>query len=1176
MVHIKKLEVFGFKSFGFKNTVINFEKGLVAITGPNGSGKSNILDAIMFAIGETSPKVLRVDKFQSLFHDSQQNSTRLIRTSLYFDNADRGIPVDSDSVVVTREMEGQTGESQYYLNKKRVTKGTLTELLEIVLATSHKLNIIQQGMITRISELDSEDRRKIIEDIIGLSYFDEKKNEAMKQLEESDRRLDIAMARIDEIRKQIDSLEEERNDQLRYKQVESDLQRFRAVKISNNTRAVRSNLQSRFNLLNSIMMGLEELDVKLEEVNSELEKLGSQKLKLIQDADAASTTKTGIGSAVSRLVYDVERKRALIKETNQKLDQIQLRYVSIETEKQSINSKLKAIQHELSEKEKSIKNLYEDQSILKSELTETDSQIDKLSASAASYTIVREKFECQLKSLNHVKNFLDVSSARVDEKVAIAADKIRSSDSANFELKSSIARNKQRLDSLSATMDSMKIKLKTEKERMDKLKALKSTLQVNLESANNLLSTADGFTSDYEIKAATIKNSMSEDVAIAELMKTPTKFGIAGLVYQLVTWDKIYERPILAAAFEWTKAFVVNDVKSMILLAAYAKKNKFPRLKVIPLDLIRKVKRSYVPYSSSTVVGRLADFANCDHKELSDFLFGNTLLVKTPTTAYFLSRKGYKAVTFEGELFEPLGSSMSADFGSKISDLTHTLLLSDSIIILRNSLSTLKKLIEKKGNELKQIAQTAERLEHEKFELEKTVNSLNMQFSSLSNVIHENEQALESSLKEGAYTQSVHNSLIAGLEKLHRRLAIIELPIEYVSKKVDAIGDVTVKSQLERINAKRGQILSSIDDSNLVLQEALTASRVLRSEIDLCLARIKSLEENIHHLESEQKESVLYVESLKSDLVSMETSLQIERDREQQIIISAGSSVRELRSYDEKIRTLQETEKKLSKEHSSKEREIALIKKDIATLESEEFTLLNDLRLSGYEDLLDSFDVNEIVDMLTVELDDLKSRINQRADHAYIELIEGYRGMSEKRNLLEAERHTIVRFIEEIATEKNTVFTEALERVDNNLRQTFSEVTGGSAWLEPEYKHDEFPEGIMLMVQFQGKPGRESSALSGGEKTMAAIVFLLALQSLKPSPFYLMDEVDAHLDAQNTERLSKVLLQRSKENQMIMVTLKDATVAEAGLIYGVYSHSGVSQVIRYKPSNKIPHNEISV
>ena len=142
------------------------------------------------------------------------------------------------------------------------------------------------------------------------------------------------------------------------------------------------------------------------------------------------------------------------------------------------------------------------------------------------------------------------------------------------------------------------------------------------------------------------------------------------------------------------------------------------------------------------------------------------------------------------------------------------------------------------------------------------------------------------------------------------------------------------------------------------------------------------------------------------------------------------------------------------------------------------------------------------------------------------------------------------------------------------MRQTFSEVTGGNAWLEVENKEDEFSPGIMLMVQFQDKPGRESTALSGGEKTMAAIIFLLALQSLKPSPFYLMDEVDAHLDAQNTERLSKVLLERSKDNQMLIVTLKDATVAQAGMIYGVYSQDGVSQVIRYKHPSQLPLEEI--
>ena len=251
MVYIKKLEIYGFKSFGFKNTVINLEKGLVAVTGPNGSGKSNILDAIMFAVGENSPKALRVDKFQSLFHDSQNRSHRLIRVCLTFDNSDRTIPVDSDSVSLTREMEGQTGDSQYYLNGKKVSKTTIVELLEIVLASPNKMNIVQQGMITRISELNPEERRKIIEDIIGLSYFDDKKAEALKQLEESDRRLEVALARMGEIRKRIDELEAERNGQLRYEQLESEIKRFKAVSISNSIRTIRNKLEFQKKILDS-------------------------------------------------------------------------------------------------------------------------------------------------------------------------------------------------------------------------------------------------------------------------------------------------------------------------------------------------------------------------------------------------------------------------------------------------------------------------------------------------------------------------------------------------------------------------------------------------------------------------------------------------------------------------------------------------------------------------------------------------------------------------------------------------------------------------------------------------------------------------------------------------------------------------------------------------------------
>src|SRR5207302_3202273 len=219
-----------------------------------------------------------------------------------------------------------------------------------VLATSHKLNIIQQSMITRISELNSEDRRKIIEDIIGLSYFDEKKNEAMKQLEESDRRLDVAMARIDEIRKRIDGLEEERNDQLRYKHLESDLEKFKAVKVSNSVRRVRSILKSKVELLDSNVLRSKELSMQIEKINSELDKLESEKLKLIQEADIATRTKMEIATAVSHLVYDSERNRASIKETEQRLIQIERRIASIEIEKQNINQKIENLTLQIDEK----------------------------------------------------------------------------------------------------------------------------------------------------------------------------------------------------------------------------------------------------------------------------------------------------------------------------------------------------------------------------------------------------------------------------------------------------------------------------------------------------------------------------------------------------------------------------------------------------------------------------------------------------------------------------------------------------------------------------------------------------------------------------------------------------------------------------------------------------------
>jgi len=233
LVYIKKVDIFGFKSFGFKNTTVQFEPGLVSISGPNGSGKSNILDAIQFALGENKTKILRVDKLRSLIHDIEGNrrgSVKMTRATVHFDNSDRKIPVDSDTVEITREMS-EHGESIYYLNKKKTTRSQVIDLLDMANAGLGQLNAIQQGTVTRISEFTSEEKRETIEDLIGLSYFDEKKIESLKTLDAADRRFEIATATMVEVKKRIDELEEERNQQLRHDFLERELNRYNALRL---------------------------------------------------------------------------------------------------------------------------------------------------------------------------------------------------------------------------------------------------------------------------------------------------------------------------------------------------------------------------------------------------------------------------------------------------------------------------------------------------------------------------------------------------------------------------------------------------------------------------------------------------------------------------------------------------------------------------------------------------------------------------------------------------------------------------------------------------------------------------------------------------------------------------------------------------------------------------------
>jgi chromosome segregation protein len=1177
LVYIKKLELYGFKSFGFKNTAINFEKGLVAVTGPNGSGKSNVLDAIMFAIGENSPKALRVDKFQSLFHDSQHTSHRLIRVSLTFDNVNRGIPVNSDSVNLTREMEGQTGDSEYYLNNKKVSKTTIMELLEVVIPGPSKLNIVQQGMITRISELNSDDRRRIIEDIVGLSYFDDKKAEALKQLEESDRRLEVAVARMGEIRKRIDELEAERNDQLRYEYLESELKRLKAIWISNKISAIRNKLYSQDKDLNSNVVHSSDLSKQIEEIRTQIDRLESEKSAFIQEVDRENKTKAQIGSRIASIVYEAERTKAMLKESQHRIAEIEKQITRNEHEREKIVQRLDNFYPKAQDNKQSMVNRSTNILALKSELDKINSQVDIVASRNARYGYFRKELEHRYKRLSGIKNDISISVGRLEEKIQINSDKILVNESNTFVLKAEIDKLTAALGEVSRSLDLNRRELDSKTRVIEDLKMSRIKLEKELSSSRTLLDKAENLAKTHEIKQDTAKNVNNEDIAIAELMKDAGRFGIKEIVHYAIKCDKKYERAILAAGSEWLKALIVDDTRSMISIAQYAKLRKLPRLKMIPLDIVKYAKASEVPDYEVNVIGNLADFVYSNYKNLHVFLFGNTILAKSPTAAYILAKEGYRTVSVDGMLFEQSGIALSLDFGSQISDLTKAILLTDSVANLRSLVTTLKILIEKKSSQLKDNILELSDCESERVKIEAKIAALSLQNSTLDTSKIQTGKALGQVFSDNRSIQSDVDSWTSKLKRYQKQMSILDENLETLTRRIHDIDESVASDEAAQINMKKNQILRSIEELDIELHQLTMSSLSLNNQIEMNIENLRALDDQTQTLKSEheQRNNQLSLSTLK--LEEIESELRILRDREQQLIDTSGSSYSVLQEYEQKIKQLRENEKKISKEYNTIEKEIAVLRRDIIDSSSEQSRLINDLVSLGYKekDQMEAFDVDLTVKELTAELELMKTRINLRAHESYNEVIQGYRGISSRQNQLETERNSILLFIEGVIKEKKSVFMDAFRKVDSDIRNTFSDVTGGQAWLEIENLEDIFSNGIMLMVQFPGKPGRESTALSGGEKTIAAAIFLLALQSLKPAPFYLMDEIDAHLDAENNDRLSRILLARSKDNQIIVVTLKDTTVAKADIVYGVYPKEGISYIVKYRHPNDQPIAEIT-
>lgn len=1162
--------MFGFKSFPFKNTIVNFEPGLVSISGPNGSGKSNILDAILFATGENRPSKMRVDKLKFLIHDIEgaRRGPKMTRVSVNFDNSDRKIPVDSDSVTITREMDDK-GENIYYLDKKKTQRSQILDLLDMANAGLHQLNAVQQGTVTRISEFNAEEKRKAIEDLIGMSYFDEKQKEASAQLKEADQRLQIAMAKMGEVQKRVFELEEERNLQLRNDMVTREINRFNAIEAANKLKDITASKLSKERNLHALTSENKKFHEEREAIRKEHHQIDSEKKKFMDEVNAYNQSKATIDSELSTAIQKSEKEKSEMETSKKRFEYIESRLPEIKQSLETLQQERASLETNITQLKESINKTHEERKRINEEVKAIDSELSHVMRHQSQITTRKLDVDQKIKGLNKKYNTGKLSLSKLESAKIDVENKINLNATKNTEYNEQT----QSLNRIKSKLESVKVNHKASidelKSRIHKLELKREKLVKDIDDVGLILEKASNSSAKYETKIRVVKGLMHEDYSIAHLKGDADALGILGLVYELLSWDKKYERAVLAVSSDMIKAIVVRDFTTLLNLADFIRSKKLPKLKIIPLEAIPKL--NITPPSDVKIIGPLSDFVTCDGKytALKTFLLGNVVLVESRQDALKISKSGYRAVTIDGEFFEAKASSVVVDINSKISKLTKIISLSTSVDGLNSSINILKKYVQNKKHKLKRVELILknydDRLSISESGLATTTNS----YSDVRTKLHSATKVVSHLSSRNLHLEKKRERMSSELAKQESYVSSLEQRISIVTENYAEPEQSRIAHELSRLNDKKSAILSSQTEAVNQVKEKESELAQFTAQETAEKTRSKSLHEEHSSLNHERHELEVRVRQLEKEFANSNGILVKLREKEQELISTSGKSISEVKQFDTKLNELRDNDHALTKEINNRDRQSDGLNRDLKELNESESEIKKMISHFGFTESVETFDVELLLKPLLNEQRILSESINRRAPDEYVKISEGYKSMSSRKNELEQERNSIVKFIEEVEKEKRQTFLDAFDIVDKEIRNIFSKMTGGNAWLELENEDDIFNSGISYLIQFPNKPKRTSTSISGGEKTLAAVVFVLALQKLKPSPFYLFDEVDAHLDAPNSEKLSKIIEERSKGSQFLMVSLKDSVVEKAKLIYGVYPKNGVSHIVTYK-DNRLP------
>lgn len=1175
-MYLKSIEVHGFKSFANK-IVFDFHNGITGIVGPNGSGKSNVADAVRWVLGEQSVKQLRGASMQDVIFAGTENRKPLsyAYVAITLDNSDHQLAIDYEEVTVARRLY-RSGESEYLINGSPCRLKEVSELFYDTGIGKEGYSIIGQGQIDRILSGKPEERRELFDEAAGIVKFKKRKVTAQKKLDSERDNLVRVNDILAELERQVGPLERQSEKAKTYLKKKSELKDYDVnMFLLESARIEREQkeVEDKFHIA----------DAELQETNASYNKIKKEYEQLEQDMADMDEKINSIRENISNTSVMREKLESQIQILTEQIhtaemsdEHMQSRLDAIDREKKERLESRASYDEKKAEYDTQLAQIQEQENEARQELAAIQAEIARCNAglesgqkelvellnSKAGIQSRQQRFDTMLEQINIRK--AELSKRLLDRKTQ-EADLNAVLEACQMELDSvnqSIAELKEKVQSLSANEKDWRFKNNENNRLIEEQQAKYLKQQSRLESLKNIAERYDGYGN-----------------SIRKVMEQKEKYpGILGVVSDLIQVDKKYETAIETALSGNIQNIVTEDENTAKKMIGFLKENRLGRATFLPLTSVsaKANPKNEAALGEVGVIGVANKLVKCDSKydEVVAYLLGRVLVVDTIDHAIALAKKHHYSlhiVTLEGEYLSPGGSMTGGAFRNS----SNLLARNREIEELEKKIEELKAQLNERKDRKEDIATaielTADELATVKEELQQKYilqNTAQMNVDRAKQQRNESEEVFSGLMGQSAQMDSQIEEIKGNKQKILEE-------IEYAKNREAAIGEEA--KNFQAILEKQAELESTVSDrvSHIVIDLAN-----IRQSVEFNQENIDRINSEIEKFDAEQQELVESAKHSKEDIQKKQQDIEEIRKTILASSDSHSSLEEELKKSTEKkeqmsadYRGFFQKQEEISKRQADLDKEIFRLNNQRDKLKEageyqtnylwEEYELTPHAALELKNDMYD--DLQALKKMIAEIKDEIRrlGDVNVNAIEEYKEISERYTSMKVQHDdLVEAEQ-TLVSLIEELDEGMRKQFSEKFADIQREFDSTFKQLFGGGhGTLELVEDEDILECGIRIIAQPPGKKLQNMMQLSGGEKALTAIALLFAIQALKPSPFCLLDEIEAALDDSNVNRFAKYLNKLTENTQFIVITHRRGTMAAADRLYGItMQEKGVSTLV---------------